>query len=208
MRPPGTAQELERRRRRAVRLVREGHSLAEAGRRVGASRSSVHAWKEAARRGGPKALAAKPHPGRPRRLTAAQHRKLEKRLLAGARAAGFPDELWTAPRVAEVIRRDLGVRYHPDHVRKILVERLGWTAQKPERRARERDEAEIERWRREEFPRIKRGRLGGAPIWCFSTNRASRSRRRSAGRSPRGARRRSFDAGTGTGRSRPSAPSP
>ncbi len=76
--------------------------------------------------------------------------------MKGARSHGWPDELWTAKRVAEVIRRHFGVEFHTEHVRKILKERLVWTSQKPERRARERDEEEIERWVREEFPHIKK----------------------------------------------------
>lgn len=204
MRPKGTPQELERRRRRAVALVNEGHTQIEAARMVGAHRNSVGEWVKAAREGGSEALAAKPIPGRPRRLTKAQHRRLEKILLRGARAAGFPDEIWTARRVTEVIRREFGVRYHPDHVRKILVEHLGWTAQKPERRARERDEAEIERWRREAFPRIQKKPENWAPRWSFSTNRASSSRRRFGARSLLGARRRSLPPGAdATARSRP-----
>ena len=204
MRPKGTSQELERRRRRAVALLDQGLTQMEAARRVGAHRTSVADWKEMARRG-PEGLAAKPNLGRPRRLSPAQHRRLEKRLLRGARAAGFPDELWTSARVAEVIRRTFGVRYHPEHVRKILTQRLGWTAQKPERRARERDEAEIERWRREEFPRIKRGRQKRAPASSFSTNRDSRSRPRSGAPSLRAAARRSCGVGSGTERSPRSA---
>ena len=155
MRPKGSAQELERRRRRAVALLKDGHCQAEVAKFVGASESSVHRWRKMAR-AGPQGLAAKPHPGRRRRLTAAQHRKLERLLLKGAVAHGWPNDLWTAPRVTEVIRRQFGMSFHPEHVRKILKQRLGWTSQKPERRARQRDEAEIERWRRQEFPRIKK----------------------------------------------------
>jgi transposase len=121
---------------------------------VGVHQGSVHRWRKMARR--KNGLAAKPHPGRKRRLSAADHRRLERLLAQGAKAHGWCNDLWTCPRVVELIRRHFGVEYHPDHVRKILVERLGWTSQKPERRARECDEAEIERWRREEFPRIKK----------------------------------------------------
>lgn len=107
---------------------------------------------------GDKALAAKPHPGRGRGMTDGQHRQLEKLLLQGATTHGWPHELWTAARVTQVIRRHFGIRYHPEHVRKILKQRLGWSSQKPELHARERDEAELERWQREEFPRIKKSR--------------------------------------------------
>ena len=122
---------------------------------VGASESSVHRWRKLAR-AGPRGLAPKPRGGRQRRLTPAQHQRLEQLLLQGAKAHGWSNELWTASRVTEVIRRHLDCEYHPEHVRKILKQRLGWTSQRPERRARERDEAEIARWKREEFPRIKK----------------------------------------------------
>lgn len=155
MRPEGSAEELERRRRRAMALYEGGHPQAEVARWVGSSRSSVHRWRKMARR--KNGLDAKPHPGRPRRLTKKQHRKLERLLKKGAVYHGWPNELWTAARVREVIRREFGVNYHVEHVRKILKTRLGWTSQRPELRARERDEEEIERWRREKVPRIKKG---------------------------------------------------
>lgn len=136
--------------------------LAESGERtsvicrvLGTTRTSLYRWKDMAR-DGPEGLRANPHPGRPRLLSAGEHRRLERHLMKGATAHGWANELWTAKRVTRVIKRHFGVTYHPEHVRKIVKERLGWTSQKPERRARERDEVEIERWKREEFPRIKK----------------------------------------------------
>lgn len=76
-------------------------------------------------------------------------------LLEGPLAAGFPTDLWTLTRVAQVIERHFGVKYHPGHVWRILRD-LGWSPQKPERRARERDEEAIERWRKEDWPRIRK----------------------------------------------------
>src|SRR3989304_2212551 len=81
--------------------------------------------------------------------------KLPNSLLRGARAHGFSTDLWTLPRVAEVIARTSGVRYHPAHVWKILRGE-GWSCQKPERRARERDEDAIKQWRAERWPHIKK----------------------------------------------------
>lgn len=81
----------------------------------------------------------------------------------GAVAAGFPTALWTLARVAPVIERELGIQYHPGHVRYILRD-MGWSAQKPERRARERDEEAIRRWREEEWARIKKAREHGWSI--------------------------------------------
>ena len=171
MRPLGSAEELERRRRRAMALFEQGHSQAEVARMVGSSESSVCRWRKMARR--KKGLAAKPHPGRPRRLTAAQHRRLARELKRGPRAHGWSNDLWTAARAAVVIRRKFGVSYHVEHVRHVLKDRLGWSSQRPERRARERDEKEIERWKREEFPRIKKGRRAAATTSYSPTNRAS-----------------------------------
>ncbi|MFN3421683.1 MAG: winged helix-turn-helix domain-containing protein, partial [Armatimonadota bacterium] len=82
----------------------------------------------------PQALRAKPHPGRPPRLTKPQRERLVQILLDGPRAAGFATDLWTLARVAQVIEREFGVRYHPGHVWYILRD-LGWSPQKPARRA-------------------------------------------------------------------------
>ena len=155
MRPKGNAEELERRRRRAVQLMRQGESPTLIARILGVSRQSLYRWREMAR-AGPKGLAAKPPPGRKRRLNDTQLSQLQTLLLKGAQTHGWTNDLWTAPRVTEVIRRYFGIRLHPEHVRNILKQRLVWTSQKPERRARERDEKEIARWRREELPRIKK----------------------------------------------------
>jgi len=160
MRPKGSAAQLEARRRRAVSLLQEGLGIREVARQVGSSPSSVKRWKEMKKAGGSAALAAKPHPGRPPRLSAKQKEKLLRLLLQGASAHGYAGQLWTLPRVAAVIQKHFGVRYHPAHVWKLL-RRCGWSAQKPQRRARERDEAEIERWRRARWPHIKKGAAAG-----------------------------------------------
>ncbi len=159
MRPPGSPQELERRRRRAIRLLQEGHAPVEVARMVGCDRRSVRRWKAAYRKGGEASLRARRIAGRPPRIDAATTRQLEKTLLRGAKAAGFPTDLWTCPRVAHMIEERFGIRYHADHVCRLL-HRLGWSPQKPERRAIERDEEAIRRWVKQEWPRIKRGLRG------------------------------------------------
>jgi transposase len=155
MRPEGSAEELERRRRRAVELVGKGHTQEEVAEMVGCSQGSVSRWLQLAAEG-KDGLTGKPHPGRPRWLSAEQEHELGVLLAQGARAHGWQNELWTCPRVKVVIQRRFGIDYHVDHVRKILVQRLRWTSQRPERRARERKEEEIERWRSVEFPRLKK----------------------------------------------------
>jgi transposase len=136
-------------------LLDQGVKPAAVARAVGTSRASVTRWRQAYDRGGEAALAARPSPGRPPQLTAAQRRRLAKLLLQGARKHGYGTELWTLSRVAEVIAVNFGVEYHPGHVWYVLRS-LGWSSQKPERRARERDEQAIATWRREDWPRIKK----------------------------------------------------
>ena len=155
MRPKGSAGELEVRRRIAAKLLQEGRGIREVARLIGASPSAVHGWKQALENGGSEALKGKPHPGRPARLTPEQKEELEKILLAGPLAAGFATDLWTLARVGQVIERHFGVRYHPGHVWYILRD-MDWSPQKPERRARERDEEDIEQWRKEDWPRIQK----------------------------------------------------
>ncbi len=154
MRSKGTAAELERRRHRAVALVEQGEAPAVVARILGVTRSSLYRWRRMARQG--RDLAAKPVPGAKRRLSDAQLRELEDLLDRGAPAHGFPNELWTSARVTQVIRQHFGVTYHPDYVRRLLLRRLGWTSHKPQRRDRERNDKEVERWKADEFPRILR----------------------------------------------------
>jgi transposase len=167
MRPAGTPKQLEKRRRRAVQLLDSGRTLSGVARHVGAAVSSVFRWWQAYQRQGLRGLEAKPTPGRPPRLSSAKKRHLVKLLTRGAVRAGYQTDLWTLPRVAELIHQEFGVRYHPAHVWKVLTA-LRWSCQKPERRAVERDEVAIARWTREDWPRIKKRR---------STWRPSRLRR-------------------------------
>jgi transposase len=156
MRTKGSAAELQARRLLAGRLLLEGSDVDEVAEIVGVSESSVRRWRRAVGKGGLEALLAKPHPGRKPRLDAKQKQQLIEILLAGPREAGYSTDLWTCRRVAEVIAKKFQVTYHPDHVGKMLHD-LGWTCQKPEQRAREADDAAMERWRKQDWPRIKRG---------------------------------------------------
>ena len=159
MRPLGTAEELQRRRVHAVELMDSSESHTKIAEILGVSRTSLYRWRSMAR-SEPDGLNAVPHPGAPRHLTELQLHELEFFLGQGAKAHGWPNELWTSKRVADLIQRRFEVQYHDGHVRKILKKLLHWSSQKPECRARERDEAEIERWKREEFPRIKKRGTG------------------------------------------------
>jgi len=155
MRPKGSAEELERRRRQAMALIDRGMRSAAVARAVGVSRASVTRWRQAYEAGGAEAMAAKPHPGGASRLTDAQRKRLVRMLLQGPRKHGYGTELWTLARVAQLIAVKFGVEYHPSAVWHIL-RAMGWTCQKPERRARERDESAIETWRQKQWPDIKK----------------------------------------------------
>jgi transposase len=155
MRPQGSQEELERRRERALALLAEGLTPVEVARRVGVDRRSVRRWKAAHRAGGRQALKAKPVPGRPPKLSQDDKGRLESMLLAGARAAGFASDLWTCRRVAELLSERLGVDYHPGHVSRLL-HAMGWSPQKPQRRAVERQEELIQTWVKRDWPRIKK----------------------------------------------------
>jgi len=156
VRPKGNQQDLAKRRLKAVRqVVRGERTQAEVAKQFAVSRQSVSRWVQEFKSRGAKGLRATKNTGRPSRLSPAQSARLEKMLLQGARASGFPSDLWTCPRIAQVIERRFSVKYHVDHVCRLLRE-LGWSVQKPERRAIERNEREIRRWVRVEWPRIKK----------------------------------------------------
>ena len=147
----------------AVDLFEEGGvSQAEIGRRLGVSHQTVSDWHELWRNGGREALRAAGRAGRMRRLTAGQLAEVEKALEQGPAANGYVTDLWTLARVAEVIERVTGVAYHPGHVWRILREQLGWTRQRPARRATERDDEAIEAWVKKRWPQIKKAPGGGA----------------------------------------------
>lgn len=155
MRPKGTKEELEARRRRAVAMLQAGKGVRQVALRVGVHPGSVSRWKAMFDAGGQEGLKAKPPPGRQARLSVAQRRRLPGLLRRGPQAWGYKTDLWTLKRVAQVIVNQFGVSYHPSQVWRIL-RALGWSCQKPERRARERDEQAIRRWRRVDWPRIKK----------------------------------------------------
>jgi transposase len=137
-----------------VELLEQGEAPAVVARILGVRPTTLHRWRRLARQ--PEGLAAKPVRGPRRRLTDLQLGELEQLLRQGPTRQGFPNELWTAERVASLIRRHFGVTYHPDYVRRMLRSRLNWTSHKPQRRARERNDKEVERWKADEFPRILR----------------------------------------------------
>lgn len=156
MRPHGSAKTLERRRQRAFELLKSGLTMEEVSHRVGTSIASVCRWNQAVTEGGPAALVAKPVPGRPRKLQKDECRRMLELLLEGAMAYGYPNELWTLKRITRVIFVKFGVRYHPNHVWRLLRQ-FRWSCQVPERWPVQCDEDAVEHWKRYKWPHIKKG---------------------------------------------------
>ncbi len=146
---------LQQRRRDAAKLFAKGVRQAEVARRLDVSRQSVSRWFQAWSEQGEAGLAGAGRAGRLPRLSDEQRARVDAELRRGPAAHGYETQLWTLKRVAQVIEKTTGVRYNPGHVWRLLRE-MGWTRQRPARRAAERDEAEIARWVAEEWPRIKK----------------------------------------------------
>jgi transposase len=127
-------------------------------------------WHARWRAGGLDALRSLGPTGPAPKVSDAQLRQVEQALLEGAAANGFVGELWTLDRIATVIERLSGVRHHPAHVWALLHHRLGWSVQRPVRRAAERDQAAIDRWVKERWPQILQTPNGAEPVWSSSTS--------------------------------------
>lgn len=139
----------------AAELFTKNLSKTEIAKRLGVCRQTVGIWYKHYRESGIDGLKIGT-PGRKPRLTQTQWQEIERDLLSGPRACGYETDLWTLERIADLICRKTGVCYNSNYVWK-LMKRLKWSCQKPERKAKERNEEEIARWRAEEWPRIKGG---------------------------------------------------
>jgi transposase len=164
---------LEARRLRAAELFAAGVRQAEVARQLGVSRQAASVWHARWQASGTDGLRSKGPSGPAPRLSDAQLATVEQALLDGAAANGFVGELWTLGRVALVIERLTSVRHHPAHVWALLRHRLGWTVQRPKRRAAERDQDAVDEWVKNDWPRIKQTPNGAEPAWSSSTNRRS-----------------------------------
>ena len=140
-------------------MFEKGCPGAEVGRRLGVSRQVAHRWKQAWERGGEAALRSKGKAGPKAKMDAVQTQKVIAALVEGPRAAGHRTELWTLPRVCLLIEKITGVRYHPGHVWRVLGA-MGFSCQRPERRAIERDEKQVRAWQRKTWPALKKTRGG------------------------------------------------
>ena len=162
MRSKGAPAELEARRRLAIRRVGDGWSQKDVAQFLGVHPVTGAKWVARHRAGGDEALRAKPAPGRPRFLTPNQEARVLGWLAGPPTRHGFRTDLWTARRVAHLIETRLGVEFNPGYLREWLSGR-GYSPQKPVRRARQRDQAAIDRWVREEWPRIQKRRRRRTP---------------------------------------------
>ena len=144
------------RRLQAWRLKPQGWSQRQSAEALGGSEAAVSQWRPRARVGGTDALQHRPSPGAPRRLPAEQLAPLPALLHRRPAASGFRGQVWPRNRVAEVLRAEFGVVYHPTQVGRLLTA-LRWSPQQPVRRAQQRDDAAIASRRDEAWPAIKRG---------------------------------------------------
>jgi transposase len=145
----------EERRKRAWVLYQPGWPQKQIAEALGVTKGAVSQWIKTGEEGGEAALKSRKSTGSPRLLSTEERQRIPGLLERGAESFGFRGNLWTCPRVAKVIECELGVKYHSAHVSRILKE-LNWTPQKPIRRAKQRKEAEIQRWKPERWPELKK----------------------------------------------------
>jgi len=175
IRPRRDFEALTRRRMRAADMFRRGRSQAEVARALDVSAEAVSQWYRLWRAGGRAALAGAGRAGRRPRVSDDQLADVVAALKLGPRANGFPTELWTLTRVADLIEAITGVRYGQTQTWELLRKRLGWTRQRPARRALERNDEAIATWVATEWPRIKDVPAAGGRGWSSKTSPGSRS---------------------------------
>ena len=155
MRPQGSPAELERRRLRAIALLQRELPVHVVADRLGVDRRSVRRWKRAHRRQGRAGLRARPAAGRPSKLSPMQRRHLARLVVAGPEAAGYRTGLWTCRRIVELIHERFNVLYHPDHVGRLL-RACGFSPQRPQPRAKERDDRRVREWVQIDWATVKK----------------------------------------------------
>ena len=162
MRPHGKPQTLEKRRRLAIRLLKQDRTYRSVAQELNASLSSVVRWHQAYRKRGRTGLNPRPNTGRPCLLSNTQKKTLVHLLVKGPMEAGYSTDLWTLKRIGQVVRKNFGVCYCIGSLWN-LMNHLGWSAQKPQKRARERKEKAIRHWKRYTWPHIKKGQTAQGP---------------------------------------------
>lgn len=148
------AKQAERRRLQGGRLLLKGVTQAEVARRCAVSRPTVLEWKRRLEEGGLQALRNGTR-GRPARLDEQMRTQLAQLLMAGARSQGYATELWTLPRIAKLIEQHFGHTFSTSQVSRLLAA-MGWSSQKPEKRALQRDEKAIRQWKAKRWPTLKK----------------------------------------------------
>jgi transposase len=162
MRPKGSSKVLLARRKKAITLLEEELSLNEIARRIGCNASSVMRWRDRWDAMGEEGLRVHSSPGRPSKMNEAQKAEVLVYLLQGPMAFGWHTEVWTTQRIATLIKRKFSIDYHFTHVARLLHS-WGWSVQKPQRRALQRNEAAVEQWKATNWKRIKKTPGGWAP---------------------------------------------
>ena len=157
MRSKGSAKELEALRKRAVLLVTQGRTQASVAYALGIHPSTIAKWMARHRSEGDSGLTAKPTPGRPKFLNESQEQQVHEWLMQKPTELGFRTDLWTAARVAQLIQQRLGVSFHPSYLREWLTNR-GYSPQRPQKRARQKNEETIAGWIKHDWPRIQKKR--------------------------------------------------
>src|SRR5215216_2134606 len=147
---------MQERRMRAANLFEQGVISAEVARQMGVSHQIVSDWRAAWRRSGRAGLRGAGRAGRLPKLSRDHLVQVERELVKGAAASGYPNDVWTLQRVAEVIERLTGVSYHPAHVWYVLRHELKWSWQRPARRATERNDEAIHQWVKKRWPQLKK----------------------------------------------------
>ena len=168
---------LTARRMQAADMFGRGKRQADVVNELGVSAQTASRWFRAWQEHGRDGLAGAGRAGRRRKLTGEQLAEVEAALLAGPRANGFATEMWTLARVAAVIERVTGVRYSQTQTWAVLRERLGWTRQRPARRAVERNEEAVAAWVKLDWPRVKKAPGAAAPGSASKMRAGSRSSR-------------------------------
>lgn len=155
-RPRGKANKLEDRRQEAITLIeKDGLTAAAAARKLKVHDRTIRKWLATYRKDGIEGLSVRVSTGRKRKLKISETKKLQRIILKGAVKAGFPNDLWTSKRVLQVIKDEFKVEYHSNHLPKLL-RNLGFTPQRPQREAREKDQDQIDKWVRYQWTRIKK----------------------------------------------------
>ena len=138
--------QMEERRLEGARLLEEGKlSQTEIAQELGVDKSTVSQWRSSLESTGVEGPKARVSGGRPPRLDGEGRQRLLEELRKGALAHGYEEDRWTLPRIAEVLKKELGVSYDLEHL-SVVMRRLGWSVQRPQKRAVERDEQAIKTW--------------------------------------------------------------